>query len=82
MLKLIGEDILYNGIKVAQLVDAPSTVTGDFIDYLNLHEEEGLRDEVGMLEDKLSELEDKIEGIQGEKAELIDKIKDVLREYD
>ncbi|MBS4773108.1 MAG: hypothetical protein KHX55_02395 [Proteobacteria bacterium] len=64
MLKLIGEDILYNGIKVAQLVDAPSTVTGDFIDYLNLRGGEDPNETIEELEDKIGDLEGYIDEIR------------------
>lgn len=82
MLKLIGECIYYNDVKVAQLVDAPSTVMGDFIDHLDLHGNEGLRDEISELEDQVSEAERRIENLENEKDEIINEIRDVLRKYD
>lgn len=82
MLKLIGEDIYYNDVKVVQLVGATSTVMGDFIDYLDLCGDEGFLDEKDELEDRVIELQSEIEDLQDEKDELIDEIRDVLRKYD
>ena len=78
MIRIVGDEVQLDGIKVATLASCAPSIAGKFKDWLEEYEDKDTRDRVEVLEENLEDKESELSELKEQIAYAIDEIKEAL----